>query len=226
MSALRSFAVAAVGAACIATAVAAPQKGPNKGAAGKPGATAMAVDNLRTAAALVRYGDSAKDPLALITAARIIRESGASESKAERVGGKADAAKTKPDPLSADEVLARAKTLAAGRPDLLALADDVAKGSTRGAVDGPGRKRTVVGRGGIDQYRVTFRGGEAARVFVSGDGDSDLDLYVYDDNGNMVCRDVDSSDDMICAWTPRWTGNFTIRVRNLGMANQYVILHN
>lgn len=109
---------------------------------------------------------------------------------------------------------------------MVAIADDVAKAGERGAVSGPGRRRTVVGNRMTDQFRVTFRGGESARVLVSGDGDSDLDLFVYDDNGNLICRDDDSTDDMICGFTPRWTGTFTIRVKNLGAANEYVIVHN
>jgi hypothetical protein len=31
---------------------------------------------------------------------------------------------------------------------------------------------------------------------------------------------------MVCGWTPRYTGPFTIRVRNLGVANEYRIVHN
>jgi hypothetical protein len=187
--------------------------------------TALAVESLRTAAELVRYGDANKDPLALITAARMMKQAGVQDSKAERVAVKPEA-KDKPDTRSVEAVLARAKTLANGRQDLIALADDVAKSGARGGVNGPGRAVSVVGRGQTDVYRVTFRGLEPARVLVSGDGDSDLDLYVLDENGNQICKDDDATDDMVCGWTPRYTGQFVIRIVNRGMANRYWTIHN
>jgi len=217
--------VAAIGMSVMAV-QAAEKKGANKGAPVAATTSSAAVDSLATAAALVRYGDAKKDPVALIAAARIMADAGATQSKAERTSGKAGDAKNKSPVASTEAVLARAKALAGDRADLIALADDVAKASSRGGVNGPGRARTVVTRGAVDNFRVTFRGGEPARVLVSGDGDSDLDLYVYDENGNLICRDIDRTDDMICGWTPRYTGPFTIRVKNLGMANEYVIVHN
>ena len=32
----------------------------------------------------------------------------------------------------------------------------------------------------------SFVGGELAKVYARGDGDSDLDLYVYDERGNLI----------------------------------------
>lgn len=217
--------VAAVGMSMVAAAGAAEdKKGANRGkpAAATPSATA--IESLAAADALVRYGDTAKDPLALITAAKIMRDVGTSESAAKRVSGTAGDAKQVQTQASVDAILARAKTMAVSRPDLIALADDLVK--ARGAVDGPGTLRTVVRSRAVDNFRVTFRGGEPIRVYARGDGDSDLDLFVYDENGSRVCADTDPGDEMLCAFTPSWTGPFTIRVRNLGVANEYVIRHN
>jgi hypothetical protein len=75
-----------------------------------------------------------------------------------------------------------------------------------------------------DVFRVNFRGGESAAVIISGDGDTDLDLYVYDENGNLIGSDTDSSDDCVVRFAPKWTGMFRIEVRNLGSVyNQYQI---
>lgn len=217
-----------MGASAVSLAHAQEKKAANRGKAvsSEKSESAAAVESIRVADLLARYGYANKDPLALITAAKIKKQAGASESKAVRVGGKSGEAKSKPDELAADAVLARGRELAAGRADLVALADDIGKSGTRGAENGPGAKRTVVNTRAVDSYRVTFRGGEPARVVVSGDGDSDLDLYVYDENGNRICQDTDATDTMICSWTPRYTGPFTIRVRNLGEANVYRIVHN
>jgi hypothetical protein len=203
------------------------QKGTNTAkAGGATSASASAVEALAAATSLVRYGDAAKDPLALIAAAKIMREVGSSQGTVQRVDGQSGDAKNKPDSTSVDAILTRAKGMAQGRPDLIALADDVAKASSRGATAGPRTHRDTVRSRATDSYRITFRGGEPARVMVSGDGDSDLDLFVYDENGNLVCKDDDGTDQMICAWNPRWTGPFTIRIRNLGIVNEYVLRHN
>jgi hypothetical protein len=65
-------------------------------------------------------------------------------------------------------------------------------------------------------YTVFLNGGEPTRVIVSGDGDTDLDLYVNDQNGVCVAQDTDYTDDCIAMFVPRWSGYFTIRVVNLG----------
>lgn len=76
-----------------------------------------------------------------------------------------------------------------------------------------------------DVYNVTFIGGEPAEVFVVGDGDTDLDLFIYDENGNLIDSDTDNTDVCLCEWTPRWTGRFTIKIRNYGSVyNEYTML--
>ena len=68
---------------------------------------------------------------------------------------------------------------------------------------------------------------ELAEVLVSGDGDTDLDLYVYDSNGNLIAKDIDYSDDCYVRWIPAWTGRFIIRIVNRGpVYNRFVILTN
>lgn len=219
--------------ACLATPLAmaagAAKKGSNadvsKATASSP--ATQAVEAIRTANALARYGDAKKDALALITAAKMKKEAGGQDATFERKGNTtAGEAKSKTDAMSVEALLERAKALAGGRADLVALADDVAKSGSRGAAGGPRSTRTVVRGGSTDQFRVTFIGGEPAAVGISGDGDSRLDLYVYDENGNNVCGQVGPGDDAVCRFHPRWTGPFIIRVVNRGMANEYRLLTN
>lgn len=88
-------------------------------------------------------------------------------------------------------------------------------------------KTEVVRARTTDIFHVQFRGGEVAAVAISGDGDTDLDLYVFDRNGNQICRSTRSGDDEGCRWTPAWTGTFRIEVKNLGnIANRYRIAMN
>lgn len=76
-------------------------------------------------------------------------------------------------------------------------------------------------------FEVTFRKGHPARVALKGDGDTDLDLLVFDENGNKVASDEDNTDTCIVEWTPRWTGKFTIKVVNHGTVyNDFAIATN
>jgi hypothetical protein len=85
-----------------------------------------------------------------------------------------------------------------------------------GAVGGPKYGAYRLGANRYRTFTVSFYGGREARVAVSGDGDTDLDLYVYDVFGNLIVSDDDYSDDCVVSWTPRWTGRFTIKVVNRG----------
>jgi len=82
----------------------------------------------------------------------------------------------------------------------------------------------VVLAGHTDTYTVTLPAGETTRIQVRGDGDTDLDLFVYDENGNLIASDTDYTDNCIVNVTPRWTGVFYIRIVNRGSVyNQYVL---
>jgi hypothetical protein len=76
-----------------------------------------------------------------------------------------------------------------------------------------------------DHFNVTFRADEEATVMISGDNDTDLDFYIYDENGNLITSDTDSTDDCVLTFTPKWTGEFRIEVKNLGSVyNEYSIV--
>ena len=78
-----------------------------------------------------------------------------------------------------------------------------------------------------DIYREVYRAKEPAEVAVVGDGDTDLDLYIYDEYGNLVCDDTGYTDRAYCSWTPRWEGAFEIEIRNLGdVYNEYRLFTN
>lgn len=89
-----------------------------------------------------------------------------------------------------------------------------------------GSKNTIerVDAHGTDVYRVRLWEDEVTAITVSGDGDTDLDLFVYDENGNLVASDTDGTDRCRVHITPRWTGQFRIEVENLGSVyNEYEI---
>ena len=189
-------------------------------------------NTLRVAAELSKYGYANNDALSLIQAARLSKRAGFTLE--DRKKYEVEEMRPAPEPgkkggqvsLDPTKLLADAKAMADNDGVLLALIDDV-NSNVRGAVGGSKYATSSVNAGATDVYNVTFRGGELAMVIVIGDGDTDLDLYVYDNNGNLVTSDTDYSDNCVCSWTPRWTGNFRIKIKNRGnVYNSYVLRTN
>lgn len=64
-------------------------------------------------------------------------------------------------------------------------------------------------------YR-TFDAYEWAEVTAIGDGDTDLDLYVYDQRGNLVAIDDDLTDYCVASWIPEYRQRYQIVILNRG----------
>ncbi len=93
-----------------------------------------------------------------------------------------------------------------------------------GRIPGPGIHSTSVEAYDVDNYDIRFRGGEMARIVVSGDGDTDLDVFVYDADENLVASDVDPTDYCVVSWRPRRSATYRVEVHNLGdVYNIYTI---
>ncbi|MFN4241833.1 MAG: PPC domain-containing protein [Tepidisphaerales bacterium] len=93
-----------------------------------------------------------------------------------------------------------------------------------GPVGGPIYKMDLVLPRATDVYNVTLRAGETTVITVIGGNHTDLDLFVYDENSNLVGSDDDGTSVCIVSITPRWTGRFTIKVKNLGFEpNLYIM---
>lgn len=221
---------------------------PMAGAAAKKGANAdkptakvagkvsiTGVQQFAMAQELVKYGRKKKSPEALITAAEILGKAkvkpitgkSASVKPAFAVESKGEKKVAKPGGADPMALLDEAKTMSGNDPGIAALADKVA--TTIGVSRGAGHKLAAdkVLAHDTDAYKITFEGGETAQVVVSGDGDTDLDLFVYDQNGNLVVSDTDTGDDCLVEWKPVWTGPFTVKVKNLGgVYNEYVLVTN
>ncbi len=93
-----------------------------------------------------------------------------------------------------------------------------------GSVRGPRLGSETISARSVDTFTIVFYGGELAKVGVLGDGVTDLDLYVYDENGNLIASDTRDSDRCFVSFTPKWTGAFTIKVVNRGWVyNHYTL---
>ena len=198
------------------------------------GEVSNSLSALRLATDLVKYGYAQQSALSLAEALQIINENPTQPLKAEREGEAADISKSEGKSgkvsLDYDKILADAKALAEGDETitkLLAQIEENGKVNHRGAVNGPSRTYEVVNGNSTHTYQISFTAGFLAEIAVSGDGDTDLDLYVYDSNGNYITGDESYSDDCYVRWRPAWTGRFIVKVVNRGpLYNRYVLLTN
>jgi hypothetical protein len=198
------------------------------------GEVSSSLSALRLASDLVRYGYAQQSALSLIEALQIMNENPTQPLKSERQGDVVNLSNKegKKSTISLDynKILADAKEFAADNEVLTKLLAQIeADGQTagRGAVNGPSRHYDTVNGNSTDTYQVSFIAHYLAEIAVSGDGDTDLDLYVYDSNGNLIAKDEDYSDDCYVSWVPKWTGRFVVKVVNRGrLYNRYVILTN
>lgn len=62
-------------------------------------------------------------------------------------------------------------------------------------------------------HSVTLRGGVEYTFVGACDRDcSDLDLQLFDQNGNLIDQDVLTDDVPVVSVTPEWTGRFSLKV--------------
>jgi len=78
------------------------------------------------------------------------------------------------------------------------------------------KNESVIWANSTDTYTELLRGGESTTVIVNGDGDTDLDLYIYNDRGQLVASDTDSTDYCVCRFFVTRSARYTIRVVNRG----------
>lgn len=179
--------------------------------------------SLQLATNLVINGYETKSALSLAHAAKILKELNPQkfEPQSEEAASPTttDSEKSKRNfTLDPEKLLADAASMAgddAVAKSLIAQAKvPVAKsrGNVRGIVIGSGR---ALARS-TNTYQETFRGNEDAVVTVIGDGDTDLDLYIYDMNGNLIVQDIDGTDQCVVVFYPSVTKTYRIVVRNYG----------
>ena len=208
------------------------REGINLGEKGQLTPDGQAIVDYAMAVQLVSFGIAREDPLSLITAARVMQMTPTQNPKREKTtegGGKDESTKAahKYDLTTPSGVLAKAKEMVGDRKDLLAMIDDASASTTRGRVGGPALHTDRVEAGATDVYKLTFRGDESARVLIKGDGDTDLDCYADDENGNRISSDTDSTDSCVLQWTPAWTGVYAVKIKNYGRVySRYVLMTN
>lgn len=202
-------------------------------AAEKPAADS-AVATLKLAHELARWGRRNENPAALALASRMLRsvtivpmKKGLKVKKpgASKTG---EPAKKKRPEDTAESLMAEAKAMCAGNKAHLAALSAIGRmGKQRGPVGGAARHTDIIMRYDTDTYRIVFRGGETAEMAVFGDGDTDLDLYVYDDKANLIVSATGGPDGCRVRWVPKSTGAYVVKIKNRGgLPNHYTFVTN
>ena len=211
-------------------------------------AVSPAVSQAALAARLALEGEKRKSPILMLAAAEILGNLKEGQSKSEPKGAheaKADESDKEAIEMDPRQLADKAVEYAKGDKELSEFVTSrLEQLSTRGLVYSQGAglpsfktplgtfkliDADVLSRGETTRLtNVRFEGGEPAVVLVIGDGDGDLDLWVYDENsGGLIKKDTDTTSECMASWTPRYTGPFTIRVKNVGsIAERYVVVVN
>ena len=182
---------------------------------------------------LYEAGRDARDALLVIAAARLRKQVTVAPrpdaDAAPQPGARAMPQDGQQDgPLGWEQMLADAATFAGEDGDLAGIIADVHATQHKGIVSGPVYSIAVLPAGETARFGpYPFAGGRYAEVYVEGDGSADLNLYVHDAEGRLICADTDLSDIAYCGWRPAGDGVFTITVENAGAAeNRYALMTN
>ena len=211
--------------AALSPAMAQDQPPPNLATFGRgsPGGVARMV----LAHQLYSLGTANKDPLTVLNAARLATSVTLTDTaRPHETAG--DAAKTTAaNPITPAEMFAKATTLAAENEALLDLIDASRREASFTPLTNVVSSKSSFAGEETDTWPVAFFGASLAEVAILGDGTSNLDLKISDENGNPVCQDIGPSDTAYCSFFPAQNGTFLITVSNAGPAsNSYLLLTN
>lgn len=182
------------------------------------------IKTIELSARLFAAGADAKDPILVLAAAKLRKQTNPVETDRTAPDGEmaTDA------PIGWADMLALAETLAVGDDAVLGLIEDARVDATKGVVTGPVYNIGKLASGRTDTYpRIDFKGGEYAEVYVEAKSAVDLNLTVKDAQGRLVCADSDVSHIAYCGWRPAESGGYVLLVENKGAAaTSYALMTN
>ncbi len=183
-------------------------------------AASAPLGRLALSARIADWGRTDRNPLALIVAAEIRAGTGA--KGVDRAPDQEGAPGATPAPTTettVESLLAEAVALSGKDETIRALADDIRSSATKGLVVGAGVSRATLRAAGTDWYRkLKFEGSRYAEAYVELSGAGAVHVSVYDDAGNLVCRDPNPSSVAYCGWMPSRTALFDVKVENRSTA--------
>lgn len=166
---------------------------------------------------LVRYGIQHESSLSIIQAIDLYQSYGIHAAKGPApVDNNANAISSEYS-LDMDSLCKYAALFADGDENLIALLDSYKVGNTRGPKNGPsvfyGKKLEAYESA---TWTFNLNADEPVYIYVGGDGGTDLDVYAYDSDHNLVEKDTNFGDDCLIIFTPKTSDVFSIVVKNEG----------
>ena len=187
------------------------------------------IENMALAKELAAYGYANESAISLINAAQIVIDESASEAKVKETTRGGEDTGASELTLDVEKLLTDAEAFADNDKNLKGVIKSMREltAASRGRVGGPGYVVDKVNGEEANMYAVEFTGGDAAEAAVVGDGSTDLDLYIFDADGNLIVMDEDAGDECYVMWKPRSTGVFVITILNRGSVyNEFALVTN
>jgi len=175
---------------------------------------------------LFRYGERTGDVEAMYNGARIVNQFTRKEGTAvkQRSPGAETAAAPAGTDRSAAAMFSAAKKAAGDDATLAAEIDQAAGEQARSTSGGLDYVDFELAPESIEYLDWDLVRGEYYELAVEGDGRTDVDLEVYDPNGNLVCSSTGDDDIEYCQFRARSSGTYTIVVTNYGTESNWVDL--
>ena len=191
-----------------------------------------AVDAVALAADLASYGYRTNSALSLLTAADLLMQASPSPLSGKQGTSNPDVAAKSGTAVRFHPaaMISAARAMGGSNAEVSAIATQLQNrlsSGPKGAVGGPRSTTDRVLSNATDIWEISFRGGERASIRVDGDGDTDLDCYVYNRAGTLVAYDNDLTDYCVLDWYHASTGTVRLEIKNLGSVyNQYILSTN
>jgi hypothetical protein len=160
---------------------------------------------------LGRYGLAQNDPLALLTAARLQRLSKLRPSRARVESDGKDLV----EQIDAATLLARARTLATGQPELLSLVEDsMVMGRTRGTLIGAQVQPILMGARDTRPILLSYKPRQKAFFGVTSDRLQDIGFSVQGPKNELLCEPAPAGAELLCEWVSGDTPDVRVVVTN------------
>lgn len=221
MKSVFSIAVVSAIALCLAVPAAAAKKS-DPAVAG--------VVQIQMAYQVADFARRTNDASAMIVAARMLGEvpTHTAALPGSVAGGQSSGKQAKPA-VTVATLLAEAEAMAHGDPVLLAeiarLRGPVTKGQPFCCMPEPVQEASVrIPARSSYSWEGVAHAGQELIVAAKGDGDTDIDLMIYDAKGHLICQDNNIGYYPVCRFTPVWNGKFKVVVLNRGNIDSDTVL--
>lgn len=171
--------------------------------------------NVEMAYSLAKYGYDNSKPIYLVTAAQTMIDNPIKGSLKQNE----TAQNNKVIDLNPKKLLADAKEMAKSDNNMVAMitAMEATVPSHRGGGNAEAMYEYIdVAAKAESVLTQKFIGGQPVNLVLIGDGMSDLDLTVTDESGRQIAFDKGDNDHCRITFMPSKTGNYKVKVKNLG----------